>query len=161
MEAGARIGAHTSVRFSWIGKGARLHDGAKVEYSVVGERTWLMHDLVLYRSVAEAEVFLIHGPYQFSFFQSGSGAFATIMMDYRPDGKAIRAETSSGLLPYGGRLLGSVLCEGARTLGGSLLAPGRVVPKDVWLSALPDQIHAVTAADLPPGLPLAPPRTRA
>jgi hypothetical protein len=146
---GARIGAHCVVRYGVIGAGARLHDGAKVELSVVGAGAWLMHDLVLFRSVAEAGTFLIHGPYQFSLFERGSAAFATILMDYRPDGRPIQVKTPAGLRPYGGRFLGSVLGEGARTLGGCLLAPGRIVPPGTWLSADPESIHMLDDDDLP------------
>ena len=152
----ARVGAYCTVRFSVVGADARLHDGAKVEMSVVGERSWLMHDLVLYRSVAEQDVFLIHGPYQFSYFQRGSAAFATIMMDWRPDDRPIRVATPAGLLPYGGPLLGSVLAEGAKTLGGALLAPGRVVPARVWLGPPAGSVHAPGSARLDTGRPLPP-----
>ena len=154
--AGARIGAHTVVRYSVIGENARLHDGAKVELSVVGDDSWLMHDLVLYRSVTEPDVFLIHGPYQFSYFQRSSSAFATIMMDWRPGDKPIRVMTCSGLLEYGGPLLGAVLEEGAKTLGGSLLAPGRVVPKDCWLGPDPGSIHAPAGGGLETNRALSP-----
>jgi len=147
--ARARIGAFCVVRYSIVAEDARLHDGAKVELSVVGAGTWLMHDLVLYRSVAERGVFLIHGPYQFSHFQRDSGGFATILMDYRPDGKPIQVRTPSGLRPYRGPFLGSVIGEGAKTLGGTLLAPGRIVPPDTWLAPDPDSIHCLETDDLP------------
>lgn len=160
VEAGARIGAHCTVRYSWIGECARLHDGAKVELSVVGRNTWLMHDLVLYRSVAEDDVFLIHGPYQFSLFQHRSAAFATILMDYRPDEKPIRIETGAGRSDYGGLFLGAVYEEGSKTLGGTALAPGRVVPRDTWLAADPESVHLLGASDLAPRTPLAPRATR-
>jgi hypothetical protein len=151
----ARIGAHCVVRYSVVAEDARLHDGAKAELSVVGAGAWLMHDLVLYRSVAERGAFLIHGPYQFSYFQRGSGGFATIMMDYRPDGRPIQVKTSSGLRPYGGPFLGSVIGEGAKTLGGSLVAPGRIVPPNTWLAADPQSVHSVDD-DTPALRPVAP-----
>jgi hypothetical protein len=156
--SGARIGALCTVRYSVIGPDARLHDGAKVEYSVVGRGSWLMHDLVLSRSVTEEEVFLIHGPYQFSLFQRRSAAFATILMDWRPQGP-ILALSESGVRPYGGAFLGSVIGEEAKLLGGTLLAPGRVVPPGVWLAPDPASIHAVSAAGLPPGSALTPAET--
>ena len=121
----------------------RLHDGAKVEFSVVGNGSWLMHDLVLYRSYAEESVFLIHGPYQFSSFQSGSGAFATIMMDYRPDRKPIRVKTPKGIRNYLGPFLGSVLKPGAKTFGGSLVAPGRIIPSETWLACEAKSVHTL------------------
>ncbi|HVO31339.1 MAG TPA: hypothetical protein VMV18_11400 [bacterium] len=148
IEAGARVGAHACVRWSVIRAGARLHDGAKVEQSVVGRNSWLMHDLVLYRSVAEEDVFLIHGPYQFSLFQRASAAFATILMDYRPDGKPIQVETPMGLAPYQGMFLGAVYGERSKTLGGSSTAPGRVIPPDVWLGQDPAAIHLLQQREL-------------
>lgn len=155
---GARIGAHGTVRFSVIGPEARLHDGAKVEFSTVGRRSWLMHDLVLYRCHVEDEVFLIHGPYQFSSFHSGSAAFATILMDYLPQGGPFRVMTPQGLREYHGRFLGSVFREGAKALGGTLLAPGRIVPAEIWLGSDPAQVHRKFDASLPPRTPVGPDR---
>jgi len=132
--AGCRIGAGCIVRYSVLGKEVQLHDGAKVEYSAVDDRTWLMHDLVLYRSVVERDVFLIHGPYQFSFFQHTSAAFATIMMDYRPDARDITISTPEGPCKYRGCFLGALLEEGAKVFGGTLTAPGITIPagKEVY-----------------------------
>ena len=156
IEANVRIGAHAVVRYSHIGERAVLHDGAKVEFSVVGPGSWLMHDLVCYRCLLEDEVFLIHGPYQFSSFQSGSAAFATIMMDYRPDGRPIRVATRSGLKEYGGRFLGALLQEGAKALGGSLLAPGILVPAGTWLACDPEAVHRPGRGSLPRQIPVPP-----
>jgi NDP-sugar pyrophosphorylase family protein len=156
----AEIGAHCVVRYSYIGENVTLHDGAKVEFSVVGNHSWLMHDLVLVRSLTEDHVFLIHGPYQFSYFQSGSSAFATILMDYRPDAKPIQVKTSHGLKNYGGRFLGSVLKEGAKILGGTLLAPGRIVPENTWLGVPSDDIHLIENENLPQDRALAPEETK-
>jgi hypothetical protein len=141
IEADARIGAQCVVRGSHVGRGARLMDGAKVELSIVGDHTWLMHDLVLYCSVTEEEVFLIHGPYQFSYFQSRSSAFATILMDYRPDGKPIQVKLGDRRRSFQGSFLGSVFKPDSKALGGVLLAPGRIVPEGVWLGPDPSAIH--------------------
>lgn len=154
--AGARIGAHCVVRYSHIGERAQLFDGAKVEFSVVGPGSWLMQDLVLIRCHVEDEVFLIHGPYQFSSFHSGSAAFATILMDYRPDARPIKAMTFSGVREYRGRFLGAVLKEGAKSLGGSLLAPGIIIPADTWLACDLESIHKPGLTDLPQREPLPP-----
>lgn len=148
---GCRVGAQAVVRFSRLGRDVRLHDGAKVEWSVVGDRTWLMHDLVLYRCIVERECFLIHGPYQFSCFQAGSAAFATILMDYRPDARPIRVLIDGQVREYPGRFLGALLKPGAKTLGGSLVGPGRVVVENVWLGTPEGSIHT---RDVPPGSPV-------
>lgn len=148
---GAQVGAHCVVRYSYLGSDSKLYDGAKVEFSVVGNRCWLMHDLVLYRSHVENDVFLIHGPYQFSGFQNKSSAFATILMDYRPDRKAIRVLTPKGIREYQGPFLGSILKEGAKTLGGSLISPGLIIPQNTWLSAESKSIHRqLTGPNRPP-----------
>ena len=157
IEADARVGAHAVVRYSHVGERVVVHDGAKVEFSVVGPGSWLMHDLVCFRCLVEDEVFLIHGPYQFSSFQSGSAAFATIMMDYRPDGRPIRAATRQGIREYGGRFLGALLQEGAKALGGSLLAPGLTVPANTWLACDPQSVHRPSRESLPQQV-LLPPR---
>ena len=140
---GCRIGAYCVVRYSVLGENVVLHDGAKVEYSVVDDKSWLMHDLVLYRSLTETNVFLIHGPYQFSYFQKQSAAFANIMMDYRPDNKPIRINTPKGIRDYQGRFLGALLGEKARVFGGTLTAPGITIPqgKEIFCS-----VDAITTA---------------
>ena len=137
---GSRVGAHCVVRYSRIGEGVQLHDGAKVEYSVVDDNSWLMHDLVLYRCHVEPDVFLIHGPYQFSCFQRGSAAFATIMMDYRPDGRPIKVQTEGGVRAYAGRFIGALMEEGSKVVGGSLLAPGITVPRERTVGPPADQL---------------------
>jgi hypothetical protein len=134
---GCRIGAHCVVRFSVLGDHVQLHDGAKVEYSCVDDHSWLMHDLVLYRSLVESHVFLIHGPYQFSYFQKQSGAFASIMMDYRPDDKPIKIGTEQGVKDYQGRFLGALLKQKSKVFGGTLTTPGITIPagKEITVDA--------------------------
>lgn len=156
VESDARVGAHAVVRYSHVGRGARLFDGVTVEHSVVGPRSWLMHGLALYRSHVEDEAFLIHGPYQFSCFQSGSAAFATIMMDYRPDARPIRAETVDGIREYRGRFLGALLQEKSKALGGCLLTPGLTVPAGTWLACDPASLHRPTHTEMPQGVPVPP-----
>ena len=131
------------VRYSVLGKKVVLHDGAKVEYSIVDNESWLMHDLVLYRSLTESNVFLIHGPYQFSYFQHQSAAFANIMMDYRPDNSPIRINTPSGVRAYQGRFLGALLEEKARVFGGTLTAPGITIPSEQEITC---DINTITTA---------------
>lgn len=155
---GCRVGAHCTVRFSVLGTNVRMHDGAIAEWSVVGDRTWLMHGLTIYRTIVERDCFLIHGPYQFSSFHAASSAFATILMDYRPDEKPIRVLFPDGPRPYAGRFLGAVVGAEARLLGGSLIAPGRIIAPGQWLGVAASGIHirdqpidAPLGVSLPPG----------
>jgi len=144
---GCRIGAFCVVRYSVLGENVVLNDGAKVEYSVVDDNSWLMHDLVLYRSLTEEQVFLIHGPYQFSYFQKYSAAFANIMMDYRPDNKPIRIKTPNGIKNYNGRFLGALLEEKARIFGGTLTAPGISIPQGKEIFCDVDAITTAKSID--------------
>jgi hypothetical protein len=137
---GCRIGAHCVVRYSVLGKNVQLYDGAKVEYSAIDDNSWLMHDLVLYRCLIESDVFLIHGPYQFSYFQKQSAAFASIMMDYRPDAKPIRINTPSGVRQYQGRFLGALVKEKSKVFGGTLTSPGITIPAGKEIIANPENI---------------------
>lgn len=137
---GCRIGAHCVVRHSVIGDHVQLHDGAKAEFSVIDDGSWLMHDLVLYRCLVEKEVFLIHGPYQFSYFMNHSAAFACIMMDYRPDAKPIRINTEHGVCDYHGRFLGALLEENAKVFGGTLTTPGITIPVDQQVCAQSEHV---------------------
>lgn len=155
---GCRVGAHCTVRFSVLGANVRMHDGAIAEWSVVGDRTWLMHGLTVYRTMVERDCFLIHGPYQFSTFHAASSAFAAILMDYRPDGKPIRVLFPDGPRAYAGRFLGAVVGARARLLGGSLIAPGRMIAPGQWLGVAASGIHvrdqpvdAPLGVSLPPG----------
>jgi hypothetical protein len=142
---GCEIGPHAVVRFSVLGKNVQLRAGAKVEFCSVHDGSWLMHDLVLYRSHAEREVFLIHGPYQFSYFQNRSAAFATILMDYRADANPFSVKNSDQSFAgnYRGHFFGSLYEEDSKTLGGVLLAPGRIVPRGVWLAPSADDVHQI------------------
>jgi hypothetical protein len=146
--AGCRVGAHCVVRYSVLGKQVHLQDSAKVEYSVVDDQTWLMHDLVLYRSLVETHAFLIHGPYQFSYLQHGSAAFANIMMDYRPDARDIQIMTPAGVRAYKGRFLGALLQENSKVLGGTLTAPGITIPAEMNICAKAEDV--VRAKDVAP-----------
>ena len=139
--AHCHIGPHVVIRYSHLGCHNQVYAGAKIELSVLGDHNWIMHDLVLVRSHVENHTFLIHGPYQFSVFQTNSAAFATIMMDYRPDEKNIRVMTKNGLREYQGRFLGAVLREGAKSLGGSILSPGLIIDNNVWLSVDKSMVH--------------------
>ena len=78
-------------------------------------------------------------------------------MDYRPDGRPIRVLIDGQVRDFPGRFLGSVLRPGAKTLGGSLIGPGRTVPAGCWLGTPEGSIHVRDAeADAPCGKALAP-----
>jgi hypothetical protein len=80
------------------------------------------------------------------------------MMDYRPT--AGRSRPASGIREYGGRFLGALLQEDAKALGGSLLAPGLLVPAGTWLACDPDAVHRPGHGSLPQQIPV-PPRAKA
>ena len=74
------------------------------------------------------DVFLIHGPYQFSIFGRGSAVFATINGDVRMDQKTIRIEGPDGTIDSRQHLLGVAYGHGAKVAGGNIIPPGRIIP---------------------------------
>jgi hypothetical protein len=76
-------------------------------------------------------VFLIHGPYQFSLFGRSVGVMAVINCDFRLDQKSIRFMSSEGLIDSKQSLLG--ICYGHNSVvgGGNIIAPGRIVPNEI------------------------------
>ena len=72
-------------------------------------------------------------------------------MDYRPDGRPIRVLIDGQARDFPGRFLGAVLKPGAKTLGGSLVGPGRTVGEQHWLGTPEGSIHT---RDLPTTAPM-------
>jgi hypothetical protein len=85
------------------------------------------------------EVYLIHGPYQFSIYGNNVAVFATINCDFRLDQKTIKIMTRHGLIDTGQQFLGIAFGHRSKVGGGNVVAPGRIVPNDYWLSS-PDSI---------------------
>jgi acetyltransferase-like isoleucine patch superfamily enzyme len=150
-----RIGANAVVRLSHIGDGCEIGDNAAVRLSVVGPGSVLFDDLSLGFSVCYPNVFLIHGPYHLSVFGRDSAMFATILTDFRLDGKPIQIETDGKLEPIGFPFLGSFIGHRTRVGGGSIIAPGRVIPNDLLIFPAPASVLTRLDPDLPTGTPLA------
>ena len=122
------IGAYAVVRLSTIGSGSIIDDQASIVYSVIGPGNNIQNKNHIAFCLTYENVFLIHGPYQFSVFGRDSAVFATINCDVRMDQKTMRIETPEGVVDSRQHLLGIAYGHGAKVAGGNILAPGQIVP---------------------------------
>jgi hypothetical protein len=152
--ANVQIGANAVVRMSNIGDGCNIGDGSVVKHSVVGAGSVLFDDLTLGFAVCYPETFLIHGPYHLSVFGRASAMFATILDDYRLDGKPIRLEMGGKLVAHPFPFLGSFIGHRTRVAGGSIISPGRSIPNDLLIFPSPSSVLSRIGEDLPRGVPL-------
>jgi len=149
-----RIGANTVIRMSNIGDGCQIGDGSVVKHSVVGEGSVLFDDLTLGFAVCYPETFLIHGPYHLSLFGRASAMFATILDDFRLDGKPIRLEINGKLVAHPFPFIGSFIGHRTRVAGGSIIGPGRTIPNDLLIFPSPGEVLSRIPDNLPRGVPL-------
>jgi acetyltransferase-like isoleucine patch superfamily enzyme len=154
LGANVQIGAYAVVRMSRIGDGCQIGDGSVVKHSVVGSGSVLFNDLTLGFAVCYPETFLIHGPYHLSIFGRSSAMFATILDDFRLDGKPIRIMKDGKLTPYPFPFLGSFIGHRTRVAGGSIIGPGRSIPNDLLIFPPPDGVLNRIPDGLPRGVPL-------
>ena len=124
------IGAYAVIRLSSIGSGTTIEDQASVTYSVLGENNFIANKNHVAFCMTYDNVFLIHGPYQFSVFGEDTAVFAVINCDVRMDKRTIRISTENGLLDSRQHLLGVAYGHRAKVAGGNIVAPGRVIPND-------------------------------
>jgi len=149
-----RIGANAVIRMSNIGDGCDIGDGTVVKHSIVGEGSVIFDDLTLGFAVCYPETFLIHGPYHLSVFGRSSAMFATILGDFRLDGKPIRLEVDGELVPYPFIFVGSFIGHRTRVAGGCIIPPGRMIPNDLLIFPPAGSILTRIDEDLPRGVPL-------
>jgi hypothetical protein len=122
------VGANSIVRHSFIGAGTTIGDGASVNNSVLGERNVIASGNQLNLCMTYDDVFLIHGPYQFSIFGRSAAVFAVINCDIRLDRRTITIPTDAGLLDSRQPLLGIAYGHHSKVGGGNIIAAGRIVP---------------------------------
>ena len=122
------IGAHAVVRLSHIESGTTIDDQASVTYSVLGKNNYIANKNHVSFCMTYDDVFLIHGPYQFSVFGKGSSVFATINCDVRMDQQTIRIPGHTGVYDSHQHLLGVAYGHGTKMAGGNIVAPGQILP---------------------------------
>lgn len=127
---GVKIGAHSIVRLSVIGDNSEITDNVVVANSVLGESCYISNNNYVDLCLLYDEVFLIHGPYQFSVFGKNSAVFATINCDFRMDQKTIKIASPIGMLDSRQAFLGIAYGHRSKVAGGNIIAAGRVVPND-------------------------------
>jgi hypothetical protein len=134
-----RVGAGSIIRLSQLGDSCVVEDHCAIKHSVLGAGTYISHGNLLANSCTYENVFLIHGPYQFSIFGQDSAAFAVINCDLRMDNKTITIPTGRGYIDSNQHLLGVAYGHRSKVSGGNIIAPGRIVPND-WIQLPPDSI---------------------
>jgi NDP-sugar pyrophosphorylase family protein len=133
------IGAYAVVRFSRLGNGCVLSDQVTVINSVLGENNYIANSNFLGFNLLFNNVFLIHGPYQFSVFGNHAAAFAIINCDIRLDQENIKIPTDAGVLDSKQKLLGIAYGHHSKAGGGNIIAAGRIVPNHFKINP-PDNI---------------------
>jgi hypothetical protein len=128
LGAGVVAGANSVIRHSFIGAGTTIGDGTTVNNSVIGERNVIASGNQLNLCMSYDDVFLIHGPYQFSIFGRSAAVFAVINCDIRLDRQTIAIPTDAGLLDSRQPLLGIAYGHHSKVGGGNIIAAGRIVP---------------------------------
>jgi carbonic anhydrase/acetyltransferase-like protein (isoleucine patch superfamily) len=154
VEKGAKIGAYAVVRFSFVGEKAFIDDHAGLKFSIVGREAYVANNCVLFFSVVYPRAFLISGPYQFTLFGYDSAMMNSIPSDYRLDAQPISIKTSKGLVSTGLRFVGSVIGHRTKIAAGIIIAPGRVIPNDLYLFPDPARVLTQVPADIPRQVPL-------
>lgn len=137
------IGAHCVVRLSHIGSNTTLEDQSSVLYSVLGEDNYIANKNHVEFCMSYDHVFLIHGPYQFSIYGRESAAFATINCDTRMDQKTITIPSKDGFVDSRQHFLGIALGHGAKSAGGNVILPGRIVPNNYTMPVPENVIHRI------------------
>jgi len=149
-----KIGANAVIRMSNIGDDCDIGDGSVIKHSVVGSGSVFFDDLTLGFAVCYPETFLIHGPYHLSVFGRSSAMFATILGDFRLDGKPIKLDVNGELLPYPFPFIGSFIGHRTRVAGGCIIPPGRIIPNDLLIFPPSDSVLNRIDEELPHGVPL-------
>jgi hypothetical protein len=122
------VGANSIVRHSMVGAGTTINENASVVNSVLGRANVVASGNHINLCMTFDEVFLIHGPYQFSIFGRSSAVFAVINCDIRLDQKTISIPTDVGLVDSRQPLLGIAYGHHCKVGGGNIIAAGRIVP---------------------------------
>lgn len=126
--ANVEIGANSVVKGSIIGEGTTIEDCVVCNYCVLGKNNYLSSSNFINLCMTYDDVYLIHGPYQFSIYGRNVAAMAVINCDFRLDQKGIKIDSPSGVIDSGQTLLGIAYGHESVVGGGNILAPGRTVP---------------------------------
>jgi carbonic anhydrase/acetyltransferase-like protein (isoleucine patch superfamily) len=144
------IGAYAVVRNCVVGNGALIDDHASVRACVVGAGASIANNNNVLMSVVYPRAFLISGPYQFSVFGEDVAIMHCICCDTRLDGKPVQAEVGPGVqVDSTQRYLGSCYGHRVRAGAGTITAPGRAIPNDVFFLPPDGSVVVGVDADVP------------
>ncbi|MBF0544955.1 MAG: hypothetical protein HQM08_11000 [Candidatus Riflebacteria bacterium] len=151
---GAKIGAYAVVKFSYIGENVFVDDHAGIKFSVLGKGSYVANNCVVFFCVVYPGAFLISGPYQFTLFGYDSAIMNSIPADYKLDGGTISVKTRKGIEDTGLRFVGSVIGHRTKIAAGVIIAPGRVIPNDLFIYPDPARVIQKIPENLPKGKPV-------
>lgn len=144
------IGAYAVVRNCVVGKGALIDDHASVRACVVGEGASIANNNNVLMCVVYPRAFLISGPYQFSVFGADCAIMHCICCDTRLDGRTVQAEVGPGVsVDTRQRYLGSCYGHRVRAGAGTITAPGRAIPNDVFFLPPTDAVVGTVDFEVP------------
>lgn len=145
-----RIGAHAVVRMCVVGAGANIDDHASVRASVIGAGASVANNNNVLMCVVYPRAFIISGPYQFSIFGAECAIMHCICCDTRLDGRTVVADVGPGKsIDSRQRYLGTCYGHGVRAGAGTITAPGRAIPNELFFLPHPDGVVAKVPQDLP------------
>lgn len=139
LEENVTIGANCVVRMSKIASGTTVEDNVTLNYSIIGKDNYISANNLINLCMTYENVYLIHGPYQFSIYGKNVAVMAVINCDFRLDSHTIIIQTDKGLLDSKQTLLGIAYGHDSAVGGGNIIAPGRIVPNGVKVPP-PEQI---------------------
>ncbi len=125
------IGAHCVLRMTKVGDGTTIEDNTVIAFSILGNNTYVSAGNLINLCMTYENVFLIHGPYQFSIYGRNVAVMAVINCDIRLDNKEIVIPTTNGLVNSRQPLLGIAYGHESVVGGGNIIAPGRIIPNNL------------------------------
>jgi carbonic anhydrase/acetyltransferase-like protein (isoleucine patch superfamily) len=150
---GTQVGAYAVLRYSTLGRGARIADAVNMFRSVVGENTQICEQHRVIMSVIYPECFLISGALQFSIMGYASGIFAAWITDARMDQQTLKTVVGGKVVDSGLHYLGCIMGHRAKVTAGVVTAPGRVIPNDAEIHLAPHLTYRGLPANHRSGMP--------
>jgi hypothetical protein len=134
------IGVNAIIKYSYIGEGARIEDGAHIVGSVIGPGTFVGRSSVIVGSLLCPGSFAAQQLMQLSLLGPEAIALTTSNFFDVNLGKNVRVAYRGGYVDSGDQALGACLGPRARIGGGVWIASGREVPADALLVKDPAEV---------------------
>ena len=137
-----KVGAGTVIRESVIGDDVFIGDSVSVEVSILGKGCHIMTGEVIAYSVLYPGAFSDSRILEMVLCGRDSFVGASILTDFRLDGKYITVMKGDTLIDTGNTFIGVCVGHNVYVGAGCIVAPGREIPNDTRIS--PDETRVVT-----------------